>query len=87
MATPKSDYRRAVAEKCKGCIYDSYQPGNWREQVACCASPNCPLFAIRPVPRKCMAGGEHDLAAIAELRADMDERQRRFSRRLSRSAA
>ncbi len=40
--------RRAINAMCKACIYDSYQPGNWKQQVQACTSPRCPLFPDRP---------------------------------------
>jgi hypothetical protein len=36
---------------CKDCIYDPVAGGNWRQQVSACTSPECPLFAFRPVSR------------------------------------
>ena len=46
--------RSAVNAKCKSCIYDPYVKGlgSWREQVANCGGVNCPLYAVRPVPRE-----------------------------------
>jgi len=41
--------RRAINQMCKGCIYDSGAPGNWRQQVSACTSPKSPLFPHRPV--------------------------------------
>lgn len=42
--------RAAVDAKCKSCIYDPGFGGTWREQVAGCASSNCPLHPVRPMP-------------------------------------
>ena len=44
--------RRAINEKCRECIYDPIGGnGNWRQQVEACTSPDCPLFALRPVSK------------------------------------
>jgi len=40
--------RLAINTKCKECIYDPSQKGNWRQQVAACTVKNCPLFEVRP---------------------------------------
>lgn len=42
--------REAINKRCKQCIYDPYDRGTWREQVAACTSPDCALFAVRPGP-------------------------------------
>jgi hypothetical protein len=47
----------AINAFCKGCIYDKYQPGNWRQQVEACTSKACPLYEFRPVSS---AGDEID---------------------------
>ena len=45
--------RTAVNAMCKGCIYDPGSGnGAWRQQVQACASSNCPLHSVRPVPVK-----------------------------------
>jgi len=49
----KLSLRAAINAKCKECIYDKQDKGNWRQQVERCTSPKCPLFAVRPV-----SGGE-----------------------------
>ena len=43
--------RNAIDVKCKECVYDTYAPGTWRDQVKNCSGVNCPLFAVRPLPR------------------------------------
>jgi hypothetical protein len=40
--------RAAINAKCKGCVYDPSAPGNWRQQVTCCAVKTCPLWEYRP---------------------------------------
>ena len=53
--TSDTGYRRlslraAIDAKCKDCIYDTYAPGTWREQVAQCSSLDCALWPVRPAP-------------------------------------
>jgi hypothetical protein len=62
---------QAIANKCRECVYDPHHRGTWREQVADCASANCPLHAVRPVPRNCMDGGRICPVKLAELRAKL----------------
>ncbi|MCT2558419.1 hypothetical protein N0B51_05440 [Tsuneonella sp. YG55] len=64
--------RSAVNAKCRECIYDPYQRGTWREQVAACCSANCSLHEVRPVPRDCMNGGRICPAKIAAVRAKLE---------------
>jgi hypothetical protein len=42
--------RSAIDAKCRDCIHDEAAPGTWREQVAQCSCPGCPLWALRPAP-------------------------------------
>lgn len=42
--------RAAINAKCKDCIHDEAAPGTWREQVAQCSCPSCPLWPLRPAP-------------------------------------
>ena len=49
----RKSLRAAIDAKCKECIYDPYGgAGTWRQQVAHCTSPRCPLFDVRPMPTK-----------------------------------
>jgi len=66
----------AIAEKCRQCIHDPLAAGKWREQVAACASSNCPLFDLRPVPRHCIKNRTIDPAAVASLRARLEATDR-----------
>lgn len=66
----------AIAAKCRDCIFDPAAAGKWREQVAACESGNCPLHAVRPVPRHCIKDGEIDPAAVAALRARLEATDR-----------
>jgi len=56
----KHNYKQAVWDKCKECIYD---PGysklrGWKEQVTECSSPTCPLYPVRPRANKKRKGDE-----------------------------
>ncbi len=42
--------RDAINAKCRACIHDPAAPGTWREQVAQCSVPRCPLWVVRPAP-------------------------------------
>lgn len=45
--------KKAIAEKCKDCIYDPLSGlGTWLQQVTGCTSPNCALYPFRPVSSK-----------------------------------
>ncbi len=46
----RPSYRAAIDQMCKSCIYDPGSGGGWREQVETCASSNCPLHHVRPLP-------------------------------------
>lgn len=49
-AGPGPSLRKCINEKCRECIYDPLGGnGSWRQQVTACTSPDCPLFAVRPV--------------------------------------
>lgn len=41
--------RAAINAKCRDCIYDENEPGNWRQQVTACTSDDCALFLLRPM--------------------------------------
>lgn len=43
---------QGIAAKCRECTYDPRASGTWREQVAICSCPDCPLWRYRPLPRK-----------------------------------
>lgn len=42
--------QQAINAKCRDCIHDAAAPGTWREQVAQCSCPSCPLWPYRPEP-------------------------------------
>ena len=61
--------RKAINDKCKECIYDSYSPGTWRQQTSECTSYSCALFPHRPLPIG--ASSEQRKAVIA---SDLSEK-------------
>ena len=74
MKKRKPSLRSAINAYCKFCIYDEKGGrGNWREQVTACTSPECPLYAVRPVtsgagaarPRSRVLAPENGLLASA----------------------
>lgn len=40
---------KAIAAKCKDCIYDPMDAGTWRQQVEACTSQDCALWPVRPL--------------------------------------
>ena len=46
--TNKAGLRPKIDAFCVECIYDPYSEGTWRNQVAECTAPSCPLFTVRP---------------------------------------
>ena len=47
-------YRKLIDAKCKDCVYDPLDVGNWRQQTGDCRVVSCPLHEVRPKskPRK-----------------------------------
>ena len=43
---------KAIAGKCKECIYDELDQGTWRQQVKACDIESCALHRYRPMPYK-----------------------------------
>jgi hypothetical protein len=41
--------RAAINAKCRDCIVDDLEPGNWRQQVTACTSEDCALHPLRPM--------------------------------------
>lgn len=42
--------KKAIAAKCKDCIYDPALPGSWLSQVEACTSvKSCALWLVRPL--------------------------------------
>ena len=39
---------KAIAAKCKECIYDELDQGTWRQQVQACEISSCALYDYRP---------------------------------------
>ena len=48
----KPSLRKSINDYCKGCTYDEYDKGTWRQQVAACTISYCPLHPVRPVDEK-----------------------------------
>ena len=44
--------RKCINEKCRDCIYDSFIPGTWRQQVSLCGVKSCALYDVRPKPTR-----------------------------------
>jgi hypothetical protein len=44
--------RKCINEKCRDCIYDSFAPGTWRQQVFLCSVKSCALYDVRPKPTR-----------------------------------
>jgi len=44
--------QKAIAAKCKECIYDELDQGTWRQQVKACGIESCALHPYRPMPYK-----------------------------------
>lgn len=67
-----ANLRQAIDAQCRACIFDPLAPGTWREQVAACASANCHLFDVRPVPARCAKRGVIQREAVAAIRAKLE---------------
>ena len=44
--------RKCINEKCRDCIYDSFAPGTWLQQVSLCSVKSCALYDVRPKPTR-----------------------------------
>ncbi len=44
--------RKSINEMCTQCIYDKYQEGGKLQQIAKCTATSCPLFKVRPRPKR-----------------------------------
>jgi hypothetical protein len=40
--------QQAINKKCRDCMYDNLESGNWRQQVSLCTSLRCALWPYRP---------------------------------------
>lgn len=69
-----ANLRSAIDAHCRNCIHDPEAPGTWRQQVAACASANCDLFHVRPVPSNCASRGVIQRDAVAAVRAKLEAR-------------
>lgn len=50
--SPTTSPRKAIANHCKGCIYDSQDKGTWLQQVEDCTITECALYRHRPLTSK-----------------------------------
>lgn len=48
----KAGLRGKINAMCRWCTYDSLDSGTWLEQVKNCNVLDCPLYSVRPMPRK-----------------------------------
>lgn len=49
----RASLRVSIDAKCLECIYDPRSGnGGWREQVEACTSRTCPLYPVRPLPKR-----------------------------------
>ena len=57
-------FRKLVDAKCKDCIYDPLSGfGTWRQQTESCTIKACPLWPVRPIPRKTVGDNQDAEAA------------------------
>jgi|TARA_Y100000310_G_C20451716_1_gene701066 hypothetical protein len=54
LTSRRYNYKQAVWDKCKECIYDPEFKGGgyWKQQVTDCSSLTCPLYPVRPKVKK-----------------------------------
>jgi hypothetical protein len=62
--------RKAINAKCKDCIFDPVAGGNWRQQVEACTTPECSLYALRPVSEASRTGDTTELSTRCERGQD-----------------
>jgi hypothetical protein len=59
--------RARINEKCRDCIYDPANRGNWRQQVYLCSVTDCALWDVRPTPTSTASLEQARLIATEEL--------------------
>ena len=71
--------KKKLENFCKGCTYDSSQPGSWRHQVEQCSVKSCEWWDVRPVTMETMlrnraekSAGALDLDALVDGLDDED---------------
>ena len=47
-AAPLPSRAKAIAAKCRDCIFDEAAAGTAAQQIQACASVDCPLWPVRP---------------------------------------
>jgi len=61
-----SSLRATIDAKSRACSYDPLSRGTWRQQVADCRVPSCPLHPVRPMPTASRPPSENSqIGAIA----------------------
>lgn len=48
----RTSLRSAINAACRECLFDPKEEGGWREQIEACTSFRCPLYPVRPIPRR-----------------------------------
>ena len=76
--------QKAINQHCKGCVYDSAEKGNWREQVEACTITHCELYSNRPVTSKTKRlQRENYLASLTPAEREIEaEKTRKASERM-----
>jgi hypothetical protein len=71
---PITSPKKAIANHCKGCIYDSHDKGNWLQQVEGCTITDCSLYHHRPLTAKTRRlNSETRLALLAPAEREIAE--------------
>ena len=68
-STTSISLREAINKKCKECIYDQSNSGDWRMQVKACSCLACPLYQVRPLESDAKTQQEAILLPISERSA------------------
>jgi hypothetical protein len=61
--------KKAIAEHCRGCMYDPESGlGNWKQQITQCHITKCALWPYRPISKPKKSGGGEIPAALKAYR-------------------
>lgn len=84
MSKPTTSPKKAIANHCKGCTYDSQDKGNWLQQVEACTITSCDLYEHRPLTHKTRRlRNENHLASLTQAERDIVQlRQGMFRERM-----
>jgi hypothetical protein len=69
---------KAIADKCKDCIYDESNGGTWREQTENCTVTKCPLYEHRPISlgaKKAISNEKFNALSDDEKEAEITRRK------------